>query len=278
MKGLLFLCFIALAATEAVQEEKNHLSHQNREEIIRKLQGNLKKPSHIKNELPKPLVVTLPAEKGIEPKYLDCQEIFEKNSTVGNGVYTIFADSTKPGKKAYCDMANRGWTLILQRKMDKDISFHQDFQMYANGFGDTSNSYWLGNEFVHQLTKKNNYLLRVVFRTADNMYPFAEYDYFKLEDANLNYAIRLGSFNPSTAEDGFSSPVLENKVDNQAFSTSDKDNDLSPANCAAAFKSGWWFADCYSSALTLPDYIKWQGICDTGTKKCPYVKMMIRRN
>ncbi|XP_043925571.1 ficolin-1-like [Protopterus annectens] len=277
MQGVLFLCIVALTAAETI-EEKKHLPHQNHEDVLRKLQENPKNPSHTMKEHHKSQVKSFSVERGIEPKYLDCQEIFEKNSTASNGEYTIFTDPTKPGKKVYCDMSNKGWTLILQRKMEKDIIFHQDFQMYENGFGDIRNSYWLGNEFVHQLTKKNKYLLRVVFRTADGKFPFAEYDYFKLEDASLHYAIRLGSYTASTAEDGFSSPVLENKVDNQPFSTSDKDNDLSPANCAAAFKTGWWFADCHSSILTLPGYIKWQGTCDSETQICPYVKMMIRRN
>ncbi|XP_043925570.1 angiopoietin-4-like [Protopterus annectens] len=274
MKALLLLCFIALSAVLDISEANEQSPLADKKSVPKNLLENLKK------ELNKQAkgISYFAGEKGIEPKYLDCQEIYENNTAAANGEYTIFADPTMPGKKVYCDMSSKGWTLILQRKMENDISFHQDFKMYANGFGETRNSYWLGNEFVHQLTKKNKYLLRVVFRTADGKFPFAEYDYFKLENSTLFYTIRIGSYQKSTAEDGFSSPSWKNKVDNIAFSTSDKDNDLSPANCAAAFKSGWWFEDCYSSILTLPGYIKWQGTCDSETKICPYVKMMIRRN
>ena len=35
-----------------------------------------------------------------------------------------------------------------------------------------------------------------------------------------------------------------------AFSTSDRDNDLWPDNCADFFKGGWWYKDCHTSKLT----------------------------
>ncbi|XP_043946486.1 fibrinogen-like protein 1-like protein [Protopterus annectens] len=205
----------------------------------------------------------------------DCQTLYEADNTLQTGVYTVHYDINAAGKKATCDMGAKGWTVIFQRYMNRDVNFDLDWKSYKNGFGDVQFTYWLGNEFVHQLTKKANYKLRVVF-SAGGVSKFTEYSHFKLEPESQNYAIRLGTYQPSTAEDGFTDPMVKNQVDNTMFSTPDNDKDHSPANCAATYQSGWWFRDCYASILTLKDHLEWQGLCSS-KGECTFVKMMIMR-
>ncbi|XP_043946487.1 ficolin-1-like [Protopterus annectens] len=205
----------------------------------------------------------------------DCQTLYEKDNALKNGVYSIHYDPKAGAKKVTCDMGSKGWTVIFQRYMDRNVNFNLDWKSYKIGFGEAQFTYWLGNDFVHQLTKRANYKLRAVF-LVKGVHKFAEYSHFKLEPESQHYAIRLGTYQPSTADDGFTHLSVKNQVDNAMFSTPDNDTDYSPANCAATYQTGWWFRDCYSSILTLKDHLEWSNLC-TSKGECTFVKMMIIR-
>ena len=73
------------------------------------------------------------------------------------------------------------------------------------------------------------------------------YHTFKVDSSNEKYQLHIG--------DGEGPPNGHDAMayhDEALFSTYDKDNDNHRVNCAALYKSGWWFNACYRSILTGP--------------------------
>ena len=72
---------------------------------------------------------------------------------------------------------------------------------------------------------------------------YAKYGRFNFGDEQAQYQLEVGSYS-GTAGDSL---IQHN---NMAFSTKDRDNDKSSANCAANFNTGaWWYDSCFHSNL-----------------------------
>ena len=115
---------------------------------------------------------------------------------IGNGVYNIKVAGYDP-KKVYCKMEEGGWTVLLARKAmpySHNINFDLGWVNYKNGFGDPFNEYWLGLDYLHEMTKNGAKLqinTKMRIPVADHSHSIddiqtAFYDYFSvcLEDAN----------------------------------------------------------------------------------------------
>jgi hypothetical protein len=63
--------------------------------------------------------------------------------------------------------------------------------------------------------------------------------------------LQVRSFWPKGEGEGGDSLTYHN---GQAFSTYDKDQDLSTLNCAESFKGAWWYDDCHYSNLNGINY------------------------
>uniref|UniRef100_A0A8C5QDJ1 Fibrinogen C-terminal domain-containing protein n=1 Tax=Leptobrachium leishanense TaxID=445787 RepID=A0A8C5QDJ1_9ANUR len=91
--------------------------------------------------------------------------------------------------------------------------------------------------------------LRVDLEDFDGFRAYATYSDFKLEGEDQKYTLRFGSFTGGTAGDSLSVHK------DQAFTTKDRDNDVSTDNCAEFYKGGWWFHNCLHSNLN-GEYLK----------------------
>lgn len=96
---------------------------------------------------------------------------------------------------------------------------------------------------------------------------YSRYGSFSVNSASTQYKLSVSSYyTASTAGDSL-------KVhNNQAFTTTDTDNDgSSSTNCAEDYKGGWWYKDCHDANLNgkwyangqladvnVPDGIIWQ--------------------
>ena len=120
---------------------------------------------------------------------------------------------------------------------------------------------WLGND-------KINYILRQSTRydagfgvsvendryeptTLNwNKWHKCTYKYFMVQNETDNYRMTYGSFlvfpnQPAwDSMGGMTANLMSNGMN---FSTPDRDNDLSPSNCADTDQSGWWFNNCSGS-------------------------------
>ncbi|XP_007946257.1 angiopoietin-2 [Orycteropus afer afer] len=175
--------------------------------------------------------------------FRDCAEAFKSGRTT-NGIYTLtFPNSTKE-IKAYCDMetSGGGWT-VIQRREDGSVNFQRTWKEYKVGFGNPSREYWLGNEFVSQLTNQQNYRLKIYFKDWEGNEAYSAYEHFYLSSEDLNYRIHLKGL---TGTAGKISSISQPGND---FSTKDADNDKCVCKCSQMLTGGWWFDACGPSNL-----------------------------
>ncbi|KAL1281580.1 hypothetical protein QQF64_000383 [Cirrhinus molitorella] len=64
--------------------------------------------------------------------------------------------------------------------MDGSVNFYRPWNQYKRGFGNVEGEYWLGLENMHQLTRKNKYMLRVDLEDFEGNEVFALYSSFSV--------------------------------------------------------------------------------------------------
>lgn len=142
------------------------------------------------------------------------------------------------------------WIVISQR-VDGSMSFNRSWSDYKTGFGifdNASSNFWLGNEKVHQITRRDEHRLRIEFRFKDTGgWYSAEYESFSIDDEDDGYMLHLDGFSGDVGDALTLSP--DGGADGMKFSTPDADNDKSSSSCAKQYRSGWWMNKCYSVNL-----------------------------
>uniref|UniRef100_A0A8C6RKE1 Ficolin B n=1 Tax=Nannospalax galili TaxID=1026970 RepID=A0A8C6RKE1_NANGA len=132
---------------------------------------------------------------------------------------------------------------VFQRRLDGSVDFFQDWAAYKKGFGSQLGEFWLGNDNLHALTTQGTNELRVDLVDFDGKSNFAKYSSFRIEGEAEKYKLILGKFVGGGAGDSLTSH------NNQFFSTKDRDNDQSDANCAVMYHGAWWYKHCHISNL-----------------------------
>ncbi|KAJ6667263.1 hypothetical protein lerEdw1_017241 [Lerista edwardsae] len=196
----------------------------------------------------------------------DCHEIFkqsEENSE--DGIYVI-----QPAKEpigVYCNMQDGGWTVIQHITANSTVDFDRIWQDYKHGFGSLIDNYWLGNEYMHQLTSSPiPYILRVKLVDLNAEIKWGQYEPFRIEGEASQYRIRLGLYKGNAA-DALSQDTEAYLHDNQKFTTKDQDNDNYFQNCAKLEYNGipgggWWYDACAGANLNRRNVIYWQKDCN----------------
>lgn len=165
------------------------------------------------------------------------------NGFYASGVYPIRFSNGKI-LNIWCDMeTDRGGWTVIQRRQDGSVNFTRNWDAYAFGFGNPNTEYWLGNEYIHWMTRANNYSLRIDLWDWEGDEAYATYDHFALSNEADGYRLIVSGYS-GTSGDSFLS-----YHQNMKFSTHDKDNDMWFSSCARKDESGWWYRDCGYSTL-----------------------------
>ncbi|XP_058120158.1 angiopoietin-related protein 1-like [Anopheles ziemanni] len=144
--------------------------------------------------------------------------------------------------QVFCEqnMFEGGWT-VIQHRFNGSVDFYRNWTEYRNGFGALDGEFWLGLEYLHQITKTQPHELLVEVKDFPGNYGYAKYDGFEIGSESELYALKkLGRYS-GTAGDS----MRDNK--DEKFSTFDRDN--SKSNCAKQRRGAWWYYDCSSSNL-----------------------------
>ncbi|KAH3791950.1 hypothetical protein DPMN_145440 [Dreissena polymorpha] len=165
-----------------------------------------------------------------------------------SGEYVINHTSYQYGMKVYCDVdsKNKGW-LVIQRRMNGSEDFNRSWADYKAGFGNVKGDFWLGNEFIYQLTKEKPRELRIDIEAFDGLKRYALYSAFSILSESRKYNLYVAGYN---GDAGDSLERDHNNHNNQPFSTFDVDNDRSSTTCCACkYEGGWWYRSCLNVNL-----------------------------
>uniref|UniRef100_A0A8C5IIT0 Fibrinogen C-terminal domain-containing protein n=1 Tax=Junco hyemalis TaxID=40217 RepID=A0A8C5IIT0_JUNHY len=184
----------------------------------------------------------------------DCSEVLAGSPS---GVYIIQPTGLHP-IMVFCEMsgADGGWTVIQRNRHNTDITWAESWSTYKHGFGNVHADFWLGTEYIHQITRQKIYQVRFVIWDAENNMKFADYNLFSLDDESQGYRLRLGAHS-GTAEDAMDSDNPRKVHNNMKFSTKDRDQDTYRGNCASHYGGGWWYSACYSVQLNVKGGLTW---------------------
>ncbi|XP_044156151.1 fibrinogen alpha chain [Bufo gargarizans] len=186
----------------------------------------------------------------------DCADILQKHSSGGkSGIFKIRPEGSNKELSVFCDQDTQlgGWVLIQQRE-DGSVNFNRTWQDYKNGFGSVDatgkGELWLGNEYIHLLTRKET-ILRIELGDWSGNQVYAEYS-FHLGSESEGYALNVNGYEGSAGD----SLVEGSKDDgeytshaNMKFSTYDRDSDKWEENCAEMYGGGWWYNNCQAANL-----------------------------
>nr|XP_022307527.1 fibroleukin-like [Crassostrea virginica] len=215
----------------------------------------------------------------------NCQDIFEKGYTT-SGIYTIYpwdkCDKDFRAVDVFCDMETLGggWT-VLQRRNSGSTSFNQTWNKYKIGFGSLNETFWIGNDVIHQLTRHENATLYVAITLVNGTTLHQMYRRFSVADEADKFRLFLqepvpnGTLGDSMVNTGYSAANLHG----MPFSTSDQNNDPR-RKCGSIRGSGWWFNDCaYANLNVLWEsmHFAWYPVVRYGTDLRGTL-MMIRPN
>ncbi|GFS39459.1 protein scabrous [Trichonephila inaurata madagascariensis] len=159
-----------------------------------------------------------------------------------SGIILIEVPSLGP-MEVYCDTTPDGgpW-MMVQKRFNGSESFFRDWTEYKNGFGQLSSEFWIGNEALHLLTDKRPMKLHVDMWDIQDNYLYVDYEKFRVRSEMDQYAIEISNHS-GNASDALTS---HNRM---GFSTFDRDNDASSANCAVHHTGGWWYQHCHRADL-----------------------------
>ncbi|KAJ6633309.1 Angiopoietin-4, partial [Pseudolycoriella hygida] len=163
-----------------------------------------------------------------------------------NGIYKFESpdaatnEANRSFSERYCyfDKDGDAWT-VLQRRFHNFSAenFNRTWSDYKHGFGNLSEDFWFGNDFIQQLTSKSDDGVRLRIIITDKVEAidesnFIEFSVFKIKSEEENYTLEIDGYNGTIANNYF--------YNNTRFSTFD--NQIS--SCASSFGYGWWFKSC----------------------------------
>ncbi|XP_059175193.1 fibrinogen beta chain-like [Physella acuta] len=164
---------------------------------------------------------------------------------------------------------------LFQRRVAGDVNFTRNWSDYKNGFGSLAGDYWLGNDWISNLTQNGYNELRFDMKYKGKSY-YVVYKYVTVGTEADLYWIKI-VFQTGNATDNF---YYHNGM---AFSTLDRDNDRNSSNCAELYKGGWWYNDCHTVNVNgvwankvFGEGINWYGIT-THDDSLEQVEMKLRR-
>ena len=126
-------------------------------------------------------------------------------------------------------------------KQEGEFSELKNCTDYEEGFGDLNTEFWYGLENIHFLTKNGKWEMRVDYQRNSRTWSYLHYNQFSVGSASEEYPLNIGGFIGEGTD-----WLAHQPLNGVRFSTPDNDNDMARLyNCAAFFKNGWWYNNCF---------------------------------
>ena len=82
------------------------------------------------------------------------------------------------------------------------MDFYRNWADYKRGFGDVNGEFWLGNDNIHLLTKRNDQKLKIEL-TYNGEIKYADYSTFWIENEAQKYKLNVSGFSGSSTPGWF---------------------------------------------------------------------------
>ncbi|EDV93498.1 GH18241 [Drosophila grimshawi] len=181
-----------------------------------------------------------------EPALADCSELDEQQRV--DGVYKLLEPEWNEVHRDFhersCAFATAGpaWTIIQRRSSVGNFqldNFNRSWNEYRTGFGDFTKDFWFGNEFIHRIVDRDDYVLRIELQFQNGTQLWTEYELFRLDSESYNYQLVIGQLNGnSSMSDAL---INHNRMDFRAYDRNGNDE------CYG----GWWFDRCQDAQSNL---------------------------
>ena len=170
--------------------------------------------------------------------------VYQMKSCIVPCEVSSFATVTVRDAVAYCDMITDGggWIVIQRNKKDSSVNFNKNWTDYEKGFGDLKTEFWYGLAAINCLTKRGQWEMRIDYQKNDKTWSYRHYNQFSVGSASEEYPLTVGGFT-GVGTDSFNDKSYPQN--GTKFTTPDNDNDNWSRNCAATWKSGWWYNSCF---------------------------------
>ena len=152
---------------------------------------------------------------------------------------------TTVNSDVFCKMSDHGggWTVIQRHEVDDTSThFNMTWKDYVEGFGNLENNFWYGLKSIHCLTQNHPWEMKINYETKNYEWYGFYYNQFSVGSASEEYPLTVGGY----TDDDYTDWFADHPLNGMKFSTPDNDNDRSSGNCAAQWKSGWWYNNCTS--------------------------------
>ena len=168
------------------------------------------------------------------------------------GVYTVmWMGRIKKDVRCNMDLDGGGWTVFQRRFKPLSQNFDLDWQSYKRGFGDKNKDFWLGNDFIHEITSSKPHYILMFGRKPNGETVLSKYGSFYIKSETESYEIQLDA-----TQLGHVSSLGESK--GMKFTTGDRDNDLWSQDCGRF--GGWWYTNCGNVRPNQGDRIRWHSV------------------
>ncbi|CAC5375644.1 Angiopoietin-related protein 7,Ficolin-3,Ficolin-1-B,Ficolin-2,Ryncolin-1,Tenascin-R,Angiopoietin-1,Ficolin-1,Fibrinogen C domain-containing protein 1-A,Tenascin-X,Ryncolin-3,Fibroleukin,Fibrinogen C domain-containing protein 1,Ryncolin-2,Microfibril-associated glycoprotein 4,Fibrinogen alpha chain,Ficolin-1-A,Tenascin,Fibrinogen C domain-containing protein 1-B,Angiopoietin-4 [Mytilus coruscus] len=193
----------------------------------------------------------------------DCDDILATGQE--SGVYTIYIDGTL-AVEVFCDMqTDGGGYTVFQNRYDGSVDFYNNrtWASYKYGFGNLYGEFWLGLEYIYQMTKTSEYMLRVDLEDNYGATAYAEYSTFRINSEADLYRLIIAGYS-GTAGDPVDTGGKLGMLYNHNVRFSSPDNATA---CTLKRKGGWWHLNCsnanlngvYNPGVSSQDSMFWYG-------------------
>ena len=83
---------------------------------------------------------------------------------------------------------------VFQWRQDGKVDFYRNWADYKVGFGYLTGEHWLGNDFLHLLTKHHQTQVKYRFQSSDGDWNSADYLQFSVGDESQGYLLTTGDY------------------------------------------------------------------------------------
>ena len=146
-----------------------------------------------------------------------------------DNIYLNQDNAVREFRYLLCDMAESdgGWTVIQKNRKGSQVNFNVGTGQYEKGFGDLRESFWAGNQLIHELTRDKDMELLIILEQQNGTLTRALFNEFHIGNKTDQYRLRVAGYSAtkSTLTSSF---------------TSNNGNVFGDEVCAGFISSRWW--------------------------------------